>query len=329
MYKTVSDQPVRPDVASTSNVRVPYPRPASGVRADERREAPCRAWEACMQRDPTVVGRTNVVAETFAGVINSFVDPISWKTMASDLAIRPFSFSRVALLTPRSGIHPRHAQLPHHTHQLGSVEHTRQDVGTTPPAADVSPPSPSAVVDWSTRVWTATATAHRPTWPWCPRSCRSGSDRVGGTGQGGQEEGVVVVIMFRLDTHACLLRRVAELGACPISLPAVVMTRDQIATDGRASCCCPACVRANSSHLSLAHTSTPSFLIVSTILAAFNIQPPISGTTTPLAASSHIHRDTAKHGVQTRGHRSSVVGRVSVASANLAIVSAHPSETPA
>ncbi|RSH93329.1 hypothetical protein EHS25_007683 [Saitozyma podzolica] len=49
-------------------------------------EAPCRAWEACMQRDPTVVGRTNVVAETFAGVINSFVDPISWKTMASDLA---------------------------------------------------------------------------------------------------------------------------------------------------------------------------------------------------------------------------------------------------
>lgn len=34
-----------------------------------------------MHRDPTVVGRTNVMAETFAGVINSFVDPISWKTM--------------------------------------------------------------------------------------------------------------------------------------------------------------------------------------------------------------------------------------------------------
>lgn len=34
-----------------------------------------------MNRDPTVIGRIDVVAETFAGVINSFVDPISWKTM--------------------------------------------------------------------------------------------------------------------------------------------------------------------------------------------------------------------------------------------------------
>jgi hypothetical protein len=49
------------------------------------REAPCKAWDACMNRDPTLVGRTNVMAETFAGVINSFVDPISWKTMVSAL----------------------------------------------------------------------------------------------------------------------------------------------------------------------------------------------------------------------------------------------------
>lgn len=34
-----------------------------------------------MNRDPTVVGRAKVGAETFAGVVNSFVDPISWKTM--------------------------------------------------------------------------------------------------------------------------------------------------------------------------------------------------------------------------------------------------------
>lgn len=34
-----------------------------------------------MNRDPKVVGRARVGAETFAGVINSFVDPISWKTM--------------------------------------------------------------------------------------------------------------------------------------------------------------------------------------------------------------------------------------------------------
>ena len=42
-----------------------------------------------MSRDPTKVGRTNVIAETFAGVINSFVEPISWKTMVRcSIAVR-------------------------------------------------------------------------------------------------------------------------------------------------------------------------------------------------------------------------------------------------
>lgn len=50
-------------------------------------EAACRAWELCMNRDPTVIGRIDVVAETFAGVINSFVDPISWKTMVGPLRL--------------------------------------------------------------------------------------------------------------------------------------------------------------------------------------------------------------------------------------------------
>lgn len=36
-----------------------------------------------MHRDATMIGRTNVMAETFAGVINAFVEQISWKTMAS------------------------------------------------------------------------------------------------------------------------------------------------------------------------------------------------------------------------------------------------------
>ncbi|TXT04369.1 hypothetical protein VHUM_04136 [Vanrija humicola] len=44
-------------------------------------ENACYAWETCMNRDPAVVGRARVGAETFAGVINSFVDAISWKTM--------------------------------------------------------------------------------------------------------------------------------------------------------------------------------------------------------------------------------------------------------
>ncbi|WWC73706.1 uncharacterized protein I206_107678 [Kwoniella pini CBS 10737] len=53
-------------------------------------EAPCKAWDACMNRDPTMVGRINIIAETFAGVINSFVDPISWKTMSFTLVTLSF-----------------------------------------------------------------------------------------------------------------------------------------------------------------------------------------------------------------------------------------------
>jgi hypothetical protein len=36
-----------------------------------------------MQRDPAGVGRARVVAETIGEVINSFVEPISWKTLVS------------------------------------------------------------------------------------------------------------------------------------------------------------------------------------------------------------------------------------------------------
>lgn len=41
----------------------------------------CAAWESCMNRDPSKVGRAKVGAETIAEVINSFVEPISWKTL--------------------------------------------------------------------------------------------------------------------------------------------------------------------------------------------------------------------------------------------------------
>ncbi|KAG4304836.1 hypothetical protein PORY_001889 [Pneumocystis oryctolagi] len=44
-------------------------------------ERACITWEKCMNRDPTVVGRAKVSAETFAEIINSFIDPISYKTM--------------------------------------------------------------------------------------------------------------------------------------------------------------------------------------------------------------------------------------------------------
>ena len=81
-----------------------------------------------MNRDPTVVGRAKVGAETFAGVVNSFVDPISWKTMVSPYpSIVPVTFTLLplsnSLLTTSSPfppvLHPSNPHLPHHRPQLG------------------------------------------------------------------------------------------------------------------------------------------------------------------------------------------------------------------
>lgn len=49
--------------------------------------AVCDAWEACMNKDPSVVGRARVSAETFAEILNAFIEPISWKTMAFILVV--------------------------------------------------------------------------------------------------------------------------------------------------------------------------------------------------------------------------------------------------
>ena len=46
--------------------------PSSRVPAMEK---PCLTWEKCMNKDPTVVGRARVSAETFAEIINSFIEP--------------------------------------------------------------------------------------------------------------------------------------------------------------------------------------------------------------------------------------------------------------
>jgi Di-sulfide bridge nucleocytoplasmic transport domain len=47
----------------------------------------CGAWETCMNRDPTVVGRAKVGAELIAEVINGFVEPISWKTLVGRILV--------------------------------------------------------------------------------------------------------------------------------------------------------------------------------------------------------------------------------------------------
>jgi hypothetical protein len=44
-------------------------------------EKACIMWESCMKRDPSVIGRAKLSAETFAEIINGFIEPISYKTM--------------------------------------------------------------------------------------------------------------------------------------------------------------------------------------------------------------------------------------------------------
>lgn len=44
-------------------------------------EQPCIEWERCMARNPNLLSKSKIGAETFAEVMNGFVDLISWKTM--------------------------------------------------------------------------------------------------------------------------------------------------------------------------------------------------------------------------------------------------------
>ncbi|KAG1874088.1 Di-sulfide bridge nucleocytoplasmic transport domain-containing protein [Suillus tomentosus] len=50
----------------------------------------CASWKTCMDRDPNMVGRARVGAELIADVINGFVEPISWKTLAFTLTSLTF-----------------------------------------------------------------------------------------------------------------------------------------------------------------------------------------------------------------------------------------------
>lgn len=64
-------------------------------------ETVCDNWERCMNRDPAKVGRAKVSAHTMAIIINSFIDPISWKAIVSS-AQSPYRFSLGAILRNRS-----------------------------------------------------------------------------------------------------------------------------------------------------------------------------------------------------------------------------------
>lgn len=50
-------------------------------------EKACMMWEQCMKRDPSVIGRAKLSAETFAEIINGFIEPISYKTMVNIVSV--------------------------------------------------------------------------------------------------------------------------------------------------------------------------------------------------------------------------------------------------
>ncbi|GJE94203.1 di-sulfide bridge nucleocytoplasmic transport domain-containing protein [Phanerochaete sordida] len=75
----------------------------------------CGQWETCMNRDPTKVGRARVGAELIAEVVNGFVEPISWKTLAFTLTSLSFLtvFVNSLLSLYRSRHNPANAPAAH------------------------------------------------------------------------------------------------------------------------------------------------------------------------------------------------------------------------
>lgn len=78
----------------------------------------CQAWERCMERDPAKVGRARVSAETFAEIVNSLIEPISYKTMVFCLVLifgslfisnAAFSLLRQKQYSPQEIQQPTHA----------------------------------------------------------------------------------------------------------------------------------------------------------------------------------------------------------------------------
>ncbi|KAF1987067.1 hypothetical protein K402DRAFT_446224 [Aulographum hederae CBS 113979] len=78
-------------------------------------ETTCEEWKKCMNQDPKAVGRGRVSAHTFAEIINSFVEPISYKTMFVILllVIGCVALSQFPLLRAPPGSHQLQGQFQH------------------------------------------------------------------------------------------------------------------------------------------------------------------------------------------------------------------------
>jgi len=123
----------------------------------------CGNWETCMNRDPTVVGRARVGAETIAEVVNGFVEPISWKTLAFTLT--SLSFLTVFVNTLLS-LYRRNQLATHHHPQAAPTPPppalAHQPSFALPPGspfphphAGYVSPAPAAHSGWQRAQWTA------------------------------------------------------------------------------------------------------------------------------------------------------------------------------
>lgn len=77
-------------------------------------EMVCNNWEKCMTQDPRNVGRARVSAHTFAEIFNGFIEPISYKAMASlPILIKLWCFSCLCANRPRVDLLP-HTDIRRH-----------------------------------------------------------------------------------------------------------------------------------------------------------------------------------------------------------------------
>ncbi len=80
--------PTKSDSDSSAAVVSEIQRCATHFQANKCADGPlpglaydCGAWDTCMKRDPTRIGRARVGAELLAEVANGFMETISWKTL--------------------------------------------------------------------------------------------------------------------------------------------------------------------------------------------------------------------------------------------------------
>ncbi|MCJ1243324.1 hypothetical protein MMC30_000521 [Trapelia coarctata] len=121
-------------------------------------ETLCENWENCMNQDPNKVARARISAHTFAEIFNSFIEPISYKTMSVmfTLVFGCFAISNIGFMMAKRKISPATQQpqrQPSFQHdQLGYVdappytprhEHSAFRLTQAPEAYDNRPRSPS------------------------------------------------------------------------------------------------------------------------------------------------------------------------------------------